>query len=202
VARTGRRPGNPDTRDAILAAARDAFAERGYDGASIRLIAATADVDPALVHHYFGSKHQLFLDAMQAPFDPTQLVPGLVAGGRDGIGERLIRTLLGIWDSTAGGTAAAFVRSAVTNEAVGRMLREFVLNRILRQIGKELGLAPKESAIRINLVASQVAGLVMTRYVIKIEPLATMDPDAVARLIGPTIQRYLTGDLDQRRVPA
>ena len=99
VARTGRRPGHQDTREAILAAAREAFAERGFDGASIRLIAAGAGVDPALVHHYFGTKDQLFLDAMQAPIDPAQIIPQALAGGVDGVGERLVRTLLGVWDS-------------------------------------------------------------------------------------------------------
>src|SRR5258706_15310717 len=99
MARTGRRPGNQDTREAILAAARRAFSERGFDGASIRAIATSAGVDPALVHHYFGSKDQLFVATMQLPIDPSQFLPKVFEGGIDGVGERLVRTFLQLWDS-------------------------------------------------------------------------------------------------------
>lgn len=195
MARTGRRPGTSDTREAIIAAARDAFAERGYDAASIRLIATGAGVDPALVHHYFGTKEQLFLSAMQAPFDPATVVPTVLAGGMDGVGERLVRTLLTVWDSPVGGTAAAFVRSAVSNELIAKMMREFLVNRVLRRVTKELRIDPAEGPMRANLVATQIAGLVMIRYIIKVEPLASASPDHIAALIGPTIQRYLEGPL-------
>lgn len=100
--RTGRRPGNPGTREAILDAARTSFAQRGFDGSTIRGIAGTAGVDPALVHHYFGSKDQLFLAAMQAPIDPRELLPKVLDGDRDGIGERLVRMFLTVWDSPVG----------------------------------------------------------------------------------------------------
>jgi AcrR family transcriptional regulator len=195
VARTGRRPGNQDTREAILAAARQAFAERGFDQASIRHIANTAAVDPALVHHYFGTKDQLFIDAMQVPFDPSKIVPHILAAGLDGVGERLIRTLLMIWDSAAGGPAAALVRSAVSNEAMARMLRDFLVTRILRRVARELELDPAEAPLRANLVATQIAGLIMVRYILKFEPLASSPPEVVVALIGPTIQRYLTAPL-------
>ena len=102
MARTGRRPGNQDTREAILAAAKRAFAERGYDKASIRQIATEAEVDPALVHHYFGSKEKLFLATMEAPIDPGEIIPKILADGVDGVGERLVRMVLTIWDSPAG----------------------------------------------------------------------------------------------------
>jgi AcrR family transcriptional regulator len=195
VRRSGRRPGNQDTREVILAAARDAFAERGYDGASIRHIATGAGVDPALVHHYFGTKDQLFLAAMRAPVDPAEILPQVFAGDRDQIGERLVRTLLRVWDSPAGGPAAALIRSAVSNEAMARMLREFIINRILRRAVKELDLDPAEAPLRANLVATQIAGIVMIRYILKVEPLASAAPDTLAAAIGPTIQRYITGDL-------
>jgi AcrR family transcriptional regulator len=195
VARSGRRPGKQDTREAILEAAREAFAERGYDGASIRLIAAGAGVDPALVHHYFGTKNQLFLDAMQAPFDPMQVLPQVLAGGVDGVGERLVRTLLRLCDSGAGGAVAALFRSAVSNELIARMLREFVLRQISRRVIKELDLDPVEGPIRTTLVFSQISGLVTARYIIKIEPLASLPPDVIVAMVGPTIQRYLTGPL-------
>jgi AcrR family transcriptional regulator len=195
VVRTGRRPGNQDTREAILVAARDTFAERGYDAASIRTIAAAAEVDPALVHHYFGTKDQLFLAAMRAPIDPSTLVPAALVGGLDGVGERLVRHLLTVWDSPAGGAAAAFVRSAVSNELIARMMRDFIVNRILRRVLKDLPLDPAEGPMRTNLVATQMAGLIMVRYIIKVEPLASATPEVVAALIGPTIQRYLAEPL-------
>ena len=195
MGRTGRRPGQQDTREAILAASREAFAERGYDGASIRLIAAGAGVDPALVHHYFGTKDQLFLAVMQAPMDPAELLPPVLAGGVDGVGERLVRTMLGVWDSPAGSAAVALVRSAVSNELIAKMLREFIFNRILRRVAKGLGLDPAESRYRVSLVASQMAGLIMVRYIIKIEPLASAPPETIVELIGPTVQRYIAGEL-------
>jgi AcrR family transcriptional regulator len=195
LARTGRRPGNQDTREAILVAARQAFAERGFDNTSVRQIAGTAGVDPALVHHYFGSKDQLFLDAMQVPVDPGKIVPAVLAGGRDGIGERVVRTMLTVWDSAAGGPAAALVRSAVSNEAIARMMRDFVVTRILRRVAKELAIDPAEAPVRANLVATQIGGLIMVRYILKFEPLASAPPETVVRLIGPTIQRYLDAPL-------
>jgi AcrR family transcriptional regulator len=195
VVRSGRRPGKQGTREAILDAAREAFAERGYDGASIRLIAAGAGVDPALVHHYFGTKNQLFLAAMQAPFDPMQILPQVLVGGPDGVGERLVRMLMRVWDSAAGAAAAGLFRSAVSNELIARMLRDFVIRQITRRVIKELHLDPKEGPIRTTLVFSQVAGLIMARYIIKVEPLASAPPETVVAMVAPTIQRYLTGPL-------
>ncbi len=195
MARTGRRPGHPDTREAILAAARVAFADRGFDATSIRQIAASAGVDPALVHHYFGTKDQLFLDAMQVPFDPSKIVPQVIAGGLDGIGERLVRTLVSVWDSPAGAAGAALVRSAVSNETIARMLRDFVANRILKRVAAQLKLDPAEGRWRANLVATQIGGLIVMRYILKIEPLASAPPDLVVALVGPTVQRYVTAPL-------
>jgi AcrR family transcriptional regulator len=195
MARTGRRPGNQDTREAIVEAARQAFAARGFDRASIRSIAASAGVDPALVHHYFGTKNQLFIDAMQFPLDPAVLLPQVASGGLDGFGERLIRTMLAVWDSKAGGPAAAFIRSAVSNETMARLLREFVIQRILRRMSKELPIDPAEAQWRLMMVASQVAGLIMVRYIIKIEPMASAPPDAVVAMFAPTIQRYIADPL-------
>src|SRR5262245_6863644 len=107
--RTGRRPGSPDTPQTILAAAREAFGERGFDGASIRAIATSAGVDPALVHHYFGTKEQLFLETVQMPIDPREFLPHVLAGGRDEVGVRLVTTFLRVWDSPVGTAAAALL---------------------------------------------------------------------------------------------
>ncbi|NES29467.1 TetR family transcriptional regulator [Micromonospora terminaliae] len=194
--RTGRRPGNPDTREAILAAARAAFAERGFDAASIRAIATAAGVDPALVHHYFGTKEELFRTAMAMPIDPAQLLPGVLAGGPEGVGGRLVRTFLGVWDSPAGTPAVALLRSAVSNEWMARLVREFLVTQVLRRVLDHLDIDPVELPLRGSLVASQLVGLAMMRYVIRLEPVASADPETLVAAIGPTVQRYLTGDLD------
>jgi AcrR family transcriptional regulator len=194
--RTGRRPGNPDTREAILTAAREAFADRGFDAASIRAIAVAAGVDPALVHHYFGTKEELFRATVAIPVDPAELVPRVLAGGRDEVGERLVRTFLAVWDSPVGTAAVALLRSAVSNQWTARLLREFLVTQVLRRVVEQLDLDPAEVPLRGALVATQIAGLAMMRYVIRLEPVASAPPDTLAATIGPTIQRYLTGPLD------
>jgi len=196
--RTGRRPGNPDTREAILTAARETFAERGFDAASIRGIATSAGVDPALVHHYFGTKEQLFQACMNFPVDPTEVLPKILADGPDGVGERIARFFLSVWDSPAGAAGVALLRSAVSNEWTARLLREFVTTQLIRHVLPHLGIDTAEAPLRTNLVASQLAGLAMIRYVLKLEPLASAPPEVVVAAIGPTIQRYVTGDLGYR----
>ncbi|KIR60905.1 TetR family transcriptional regulator [Micromonospora haikouensis] len=193
--RTGRRPGNPGTREAILDAARAAFAERGFDAASIRSIAAAAGVDPALVHHYFGGKDQLFLAAMGAPLDPGELLPRVLAGDADGVGERLVRTFLGVWDSPAGAAAVALLRSAVSNEWTARLLREFLVTQVLRRVLHHLDVDPAELPLRGSLVASQLVGLALMRYVVRLEPVASAPPETLVAAVGPTVQRYLRGGL-------
>jgi AcrR family transcriptional regulator len=193
--RTGRRPGNPDTREAILAAAREAFAERGFDGASIRAIATGAGVDPALVHHYFGTKDQLFLSAMNSPIDPRELIPDVLAGGPDEIGERLVRTFLRVWDSPAGAAGVALLRSGVSNEWTARLLREFLTTQVLRRVLEHLDLDPAEAPLRVSLIGSQMAGMALMRYILKLEPLASAPPAAVVAAVAPTVQRYVTGDI-------
>jgi AcrR family transcriptional regulator len=192
LARTGRRPGRQDTKEAILASARDAFAEKGFDGASIRYIATSAGVDPALVHHYFGTKDQLFLAAMQIPIDPGKIIPHVAAGGIDGLGERLVRTFLGIWDSPVGSAGVALLRSAVRNDLAARLFREFITTQVIRRVMSHLDIDPDEMPTRASLVASQVIGMAMMRYVIRLEPLASAPPEAVAAAVGPTLQRYFT----------
>lgn len=200
--RSGRRPGNPDTREAILAAAREVFAERGFDGASIRAIATSAGVDPALVHHYFGTKDQLFVATINIPFDPQEILPQIAAGGMDGVGERLVRTFLRVWDSPAGTAGAALFRSAVNNEWTAKLFREFLVTQVLRRATGLLEIDPAEAPLRSSLVASQMAGLVLVRYILRLEPLASASPDVVVAAVGPTVQRYLSGDLSRLTDPA
>lgn len=190
--RTGRRPGKQDTREAILAAAREAFAERGYDGATIRQIATSAGVDPALVHHYFGTKEELFAATVNFPINPAELVQRALGGGVEGAGERLVRTFLTVWDSPAGVAGVAVMRSALSSEFAARLLREFLTTQILRRATTMLGIDPAEAPLRGALVSSQLAGLAMTRYVLKIEPLASAPREMVVAAIAPNVQRYLT----------
>ncbi|MGY1723013.1 TetR/AcrR family transcriptional regulator [Blastococcus sp. SYSU DS0533] len=183
----------------MLAAARAAFAERGFDGASIRAIATAAGVDPALVHHYFGSKDQLFLAAIEAPADPADLLPEVLAGGRDRLGANIVALLLRVWDGPTRPAALALVRSAVGNEWTAKLLREFLVSQVLRRVVATLDAPPAEREARGALVASQLIGLVMARYVLRVEPLASAAPEELVAAIGPTVQRYLTGDVELPR---
>jgi AcrR family transcriptional regulator len=195
VRRSGRRPGNQDTKQSILDAARSVFAERGFDKASIRAIATEAKVDPALVHHYFGTKEKLFLASMNAPINPAELIPGALEGPRDQAGERLIRLVLNVWDSPAGAAALGMFRSALSNEWTARLLREFVITQVLRKAVAELALEPSEAPMRAALMATQIAGLLTARYVLKIEPVASAPSETLVKAIGPNVQRFLTEPL-------
>jgi AcrR family transcriptional regulator len=195
VRRSGRRPGNQDTKQSILEAARLVFAEKGFDQASIRAIATEAKVDPALVHHYFGTKEKLFLASMNAPLDPAELVPKAMQGPRDQAGERLVRLMLSVWDSPAGAAAVALLRSAMSNEWTARLMREFVVTQVLRRAVAEFVMDPAEASTRAALVATQVAGLATVRYILKVEPVASAPAEQLVAAIGPTVQRYLTGAL-------
>jgi len=194
--RSGRRPGNPDTRQMILAAARAAFAESGFAGTSVRRIAAAADVDAALVHHYFGTKEQLFLATVEVPIDLPTVLGTLGAAGPDGLGVKLIRTILGVWESPAGASLAAAVRSALADPARASMLREFVVPQIIGPLLRPLDLAPEELELRTGLLLSQVIGVITGRYLLAVEPLASMPVDELAANVGATLQRYLTGPLE------
>jgi AcrR family transcriptional regulator len=179
----------------VLTAAREAFAEKGFDGATIRGIATAAEVDPALVHHYFGTKDALFLAAVEAPADPAELLPEVLAGGRDALGEGIARVFLRLWDGPVQAAGLALVRSAVGSEWTARLLREFLVSQVMRRVVGTLGLPPDEQVLRGSLVASQLVGLVMSRYVLRIEPLASAPAEALVAAVGPTLQRYLTGEV-------
>jgi AcrR family transcriptional regulator len=190
----GRRRGETTTRPAILEAARGLFAERGYDRTTIRAVARTAGVDPALVLHFFGSKQELFLAVVELPFEPEAVAPALLADP-DEAGARLAHFLLGVLEDPGGrDRVTGIVRAAASEPAAARLVRELIGRRVLGAIAGSLGSA--DADLRATLVGSQVVGLVMARYVVGVEPLASLPAEAVARAIAPNLQRYLTGPLD------
>lgn len=192
--RSGRRPGDSGTRQAILDAARHSFGELGFARTTIRGVARAAGVDPALVHHYFGSKEGLFASALELPVDPAAMVPMILAEGLDGVGERIVRTFLAIWDATPGqGPMLALLRSAVSDERAAASLRDFLTRVVLRPLAEAAG--GEDARLRAALVASHMLGVAVTRYVVRLEPVASAPPDELARTIGPSLQRYLTGPL-------
>ena len=195
ASRPGRRRGNPDTRQSILDAAATSFADNGFLGTTIRRIAARAGVDPALVHHYFGSKQQLFLASVHIPADITAIARQLVAGDRDDLGRRIVRTILTAWDGPAQPALLALLRSVMAEERSRALVREFVVSQIITKVLRGAGIPREELDLRGSLVFSQVLGLLASRYVIGIGPLPDLTPDRVADLVGPTLQRYITGEL-------
>jgi AcrR family transcriptional regulator len=182
--RRGRRPAAADTRGLVLAAAKAEFTERGYDATTLRGIARRAQVDARTVHHYFDGKDALFVEAIRFPARPQEVLGQVLADLQvddrvDGLGEMLVRVFLGIWESDGGGErVAATLGAASSSPALARLLREFVTREIM---------AP----VRACLAASQMIGVAMLRYVIKVEPLASADADQLAMWLGPTIQRYI-----------
>ncbi|MFE1203177.1 TetR family transcriptional regulator [Streptomyces sp. NPDC058762] len=196
---TARRRGRPprtesaDTRDRILITAREEFSERGYEKTSVRGIAKAAGVDPALVHHYFGTKEQVFGAAIEVAFAPAMDAPEAIADGPlDGVGERLTRFIFGVWENPATRTPLlAILRSAVNNEAAAAVFRRLIAAQLLRRVAAQLN-AP-DAELRVELAAAQLIGCAMLRYVIKVEPLASADPEQLVARLAPVVQGHLTG---------
>ena len=190
----GRRPGDSGTRDTILAAARERFAAHGYDRTRIRDVAADANVDPALVHYFFKTKDGLFAAAMELPFRPAEVIGPLVAEGVEGLGERVVRRLLGVWDDPVNRAALlAIVQGARAHPGAASALREFVTREIVGRIAGAV--TADRPDLRANLCASQIMGLIAARYIAGVEPLASLPAEEVVPLVAPTLQRYLDGEL-------
>jgi AcrR family transcriptional regulator len=190
----GRRAGPTRTRQDILDAARAAFAGGGYDAVSLRAIARQAGVDPALVHHFFESKSDLFAAAMEIPVEPESFISNLLSGDRETLGARLVLALVELWDRPDGFEGfLGLVRGAVSHADAARLLREFLTREILGRLATAA--APDAPQTRAALAGSQIVGLAMARKIVCIEPLATADPEWLASAIGPMIQNYLTGPL-------
>lgn len=186
--RLGRRPGSADTRGQILAAARETFAEKGFDKATVRGIARRAEVDPALVHHYFASKEGMFVAAMELPINPDEVIPALLAGPREEIGERLVRFVLTMTSQPqARQPLLALVRTAMTNERMATMIREFLTHALIGRVAQALGIPP----IRMELAFSQLFGAVLARYVLRLEPIASVEVEELVGHLAPTVQGYL-----------
>ncbi|CAA9489238.1 MAG: Transcriptional regulator, AcrR family [uncultured Solirubrobacteraceae bacterium] len=191
--RSGRRPGSSGTQEAILASARELFGAHGYDRPSVRAIAATAGVDPALVTHYFGSKQQLFVAAMRLPIDFANVMPELLRDPHVA-GRRLAEFMIAQLESESQRRQiTGLVRAAASEPQAAAMVRALVSGEMLSAIGAQLG--TEDAPLRASLIGSQMVGLVMARHVVGVEPLASLEPEALAEVLAPTLQRYLTGDL-------
>lgn len=190
--RTGRRAGRPGTRETILAAARARFASDGYR-ASMRAVAADAGVDPALVHHYFGTKEQLFAAVAELPFDPEPVFRRIDTAPLSHLGTILVTSLLQVWDSPAGAAAVAVLRTVLSGEVSAS--RVFLLEVLLERVRRRIATREDDGRLRISLVASQMAGLLATRKIVRLPPLDSLPIPQLTAAVGPTIQRYLTGSL-------
>jgi AcrR family transcriptional regulator len=192
--RRGRRPGDSGTREAILAAARARFAASGYDRTRIRDVAADAGVDPALVHYFFKTKDGLFAAVMQFPVRPSEVIAPLLDEGVAGLGERVLRRVLGLWDDEAvRGSLLAMINSVTAQPEAQAALREFITRELRSRLASAIEADRPE--LRATLCGSQMAGLLIARYVIGVEPLASLDREEVVRIVAPTLQRYLEGPL-------
>ncbi len=186
----GRRPGNADTRREIIEAAKRVFAERGYDGTSLRAVARAAAVDPALVHHYFDGKADLFVSAMALPFDPRQVKEH--AASPENPGPATVEAFLTMWDR-AEGTGSSFascVAAMAASPNVADAMREFVNERVWSTQTPNDGESAAMTKRRSAMVSSQLMGLAFTRYILRVPPVATATPKEIARWAGPTLRRY------------
>ncbi|WP_166845446.1 TetR/AcrR family transcriptional regulator [Isoptericola sp. BMS4] len=193
--RRGRRPGGSDTRGAVLAAARAEFLERGYEAASLRAVARRAGVDPGTVRHWFGDKtHLLTATLGLADVDPASIARAVAEGGPvETMGERLVRAVLEVWDADEGDTVRLMIPAVLSDPGLRALLPQFLGAEVLGPLVRRLGV--DDARLRTSLVASQMSGLLLTRYLVPVEPLAALPPARAAALVGPTVQRYLTGEL-------
>ncbi|TGD86226.1 TetR/AcrR family transcriptional regulator [Mycolicibacterium sp. CH28] len=194
--RPGRPPGTSDARDRILTNARELFARNGFDKTSVRAIAAASGVDSALVHHYFGTKQQLFAAAINIPIDPMTVLGPLRETPVEDLGRVLPSILLPLWDSEMGTGLLATLRSLLAGSEVG-LIRSFLQEVITAEIAPRVDNPPGSGPLRVQFVASQLLGVAIARYIVRVEPFASLAPERVAETIAPNLQRYLTGELPQ-----
>lgn len=182
-------------RTEILNAARKSFSDKGYSGTTLRAVARQAGVDVALIPYYFGNKERLFTAAMDVPVRPHDLIERAFAEGNDRAGHRLVELFLDLWEDEATGPAiATMFRSATSHEDSRRALSEFASTEILG--GYAAHLPGPDARRRASLAASQLLGMAMLRYLLRVEPAASMTRTELVAMLGPTVQRYLTGPLE------
>lgn len=194
--RPGRRAGTSDTRTTILDAARRRFAKNGFDKTSIRAVAADAGVDPALVHHYFGTKQQLFAAVVELPVDPEVVLARVDTTPLDQLGETLVGAVVAVWDSPAGAGAVALFRSLVAGGDASPA-RDFLLSVVFERIRRRIATDSDDGRLRVALAASQVMGVAISRKIVKLDPVTELPLDRLVAAVGPTVQRYLTGDIGE-----
>ena len=192
----GRRPGGADTRGEIIEAATRVFAEKGYDGASLRAVAREAGVDPALVHHYFDGKADLFVAAMALPFDPRTVQAHAAVPERTG--ATVVEAFLTMWDRAEGSGSAfsSVVAGMAASRDVADALREFVRERVWSRNTRIEGESEALWERRGALVSSQLMGLAFARYLLRVPPLSTASPRQIARWVGPTLDHYMKGPIE------
>jgi AcrR family transcriptional regulator len=188
----GRPSGVSDTRDRILASARKLFAHNAVGKISVRAVAADAGVDPALVHHYFGTKEKLFAEAVDLPFDPAAVLAVLHATPVDELGRAVASAILGIWESELGPRLKATLRSAIAGDELP-MFGNFLRSVVFTEIATRVDDPPGSGIVRVEFAASQILGAVMARHVMALQPLASLPLERVIDVMAPTLQRYLTG---------
>jgi AcrR family transcriptional regulator len=192
MTRTGRRPGPSSTRAEITAAAARRFAASGYDATSLRQVAADASVDPALVRRFFGDKEQLFTAVASALIDPERAVTAAAGGPPEAAGERLLRYFLSLLgDVSRPGPLLGVIRSAVTSEHAAGLLRRLLAEQVLREIAVSFPSGRPEFGAA--LAASQLVGLAVARYAVRLPPLTAADTEELVSAIAPVLQYYLTG---------
>jgi AcrR family transcriptional regulator len=200
--RRGRRQGEPVSRDAVLAAAKQRFASEGFEKTTLRAIAQDAHVDPSMVLYLFGSKEALFRESLRLILDPEALVAALTGGDDPDIGTRMVRTYLRIWETPdSAASMRAMLQSATSNSDAHDAFRGFVQDYVLTAVSGVLG-GDEHAKLRAMLAASQLVGTAMLRYIIEVPPLATLSADEVVALIAPTVTRYLTADAAELKLPA
>jgi len=218
----GRRPlGSPDARRAVLDAARELFAELGFERTTMRAVAARAGVDPALIYHYFGDKDGLLFAALQPPADAATVFAGLAAAGTgrtgtdrtgtdrtgtdrtgaDRTGEELVRRLIGLWEERpeVREQMVAIIRTALSHDHAAGLLRDILSSFILAALSDVL--ADDRRELRVALIGSHIGGLMLARYILKVPGAAAASPEDLVQAVGPTVQRYLTGDITSRDLP-
>lgn len=193
--RSGRRTGSPDTRAEILGAARAAFARGGLAGTTVRSIAEAAGVDSALVHHYFGTKQELYLAALAIPVDPEFVRAPLREAPLDDAARALLHALLTMWDGPLRDVGVAVIRTNLGSDGDPAIVRGFLLEIALAELIGRMDAGPGDGVLRANLMVAQVFGLLVARYVVGFEPLASLTVDEVVALAAPPLQQVITGPL-------